>query len=89
MWHQDTPITPQAHLEDTSGCQAAVCDLYMADEGRIGGVRLSLPTWIRETGAREKNNNKKWLIIVAVAQRHVNPTLNEVYFNHPIILEFK
>lgn len=48
------PITPQAHLQDTSGCRAAVCDLYMADEGGAGGVRLSVPTWIRETGAEEK-----------------------------------
>lgn len=34
------PITPQAHLQDTSGCRAAVCDLYMADEGEAGGCKV-------------------------------------------------
>lgn len=34
------PITPQAHLQDTSGCRAAVCDLYMADEGGARGRKV-------------------------------------------------
>ena len=34
------PITPQAHLQDTSGCRAAVCDLYMADEEGAGECQV-------------------------------------------------
>ena len=49
------PITPQAHLQDTSGCRAAVCDLYMADEGGAGGCKVVSTDLDQSDWSRGKN----------------------------------
>ena len=82
------PITPQAHLQDTSGCQAAVCDLYMADEG--GGCKVVSTDLDQRDWSWEKKKKNLWVNYCggSLEAVHVTPTPNEVYFQHPAILEF-
>lgn len=81
------PITPQAHLQDTSGCRAAVCDLYMADEGGEGECKVVSTDLDQRDWSWGKN---PWVNYCGGSPEavHVTPTLNEVYLHHPAILEF-
>lgn len=81
------PITPQAHLQDTSGCQAAVCDLYMADEGGARGCKVVSTDLDQRDWSWGKNPRVNYCSGSPEAV-HVTPTPNEVYLHHPAILEF-
>lgn len=68
------PIAPQAHLQDTSGCRAAVCDLYTADEGGAGGYKVvSTDLDQREKDPRVNYRGGSPEAVLAT------PTPNEVY----------
>lgn len=78
--HRHIYRTPQG-----AGPPSVTC-IWQMKEGQ-GGVRLSVPTWIRETEAMEKNPPVNYCS-GSLEAIHVSLTSNEVYLHSPAILEF-